>query len=329
MLFDSQFIPSSSAVLGILLLYIFIRPVLEYFYDAKNLRKFPNQNAISGFSDFGLVWERLAAFRTAELHEAHKKHPVIRVGPTSLSFRDVEAIKDIYGHSSTCLKGDMYRALQGSHANLVNVVDKGHHARKRKLLSNAFATRNLESWEYKVVDKIQRLFTQFDQAHGVANASGKEWAALDFQKWSNLFTIEAIADIGLSHTFGMLEAGNDLVTVRLENGDLVQYPFIKSLHGQNRPSSILVWPSAWYHVLRKLMGLVSSWFRSQYHDGERFHAIVHHVTHDRMARHDDADKLDDLFHSLMEDRAGCQLRLDLGELEAEVNVMSKFDFLSL
>ena len=49
------------------------------------------------------------------------------------------------------------------HFNLADVVDKPDHARKRKVLSSAYALKNLESWEFKVTDKVQRMFKHFDK----------------------------------------------------------------------------------------------------------------------------------------------------------------------
>lgn len=318
---SNHLLPSCFAFLGVSIIYFFVKPLVEYFYDAKSLRQYPNQNIFSGFTNLGLVYERLAPFRTANLYNAHKKDPIIRTGPSSLSFRDVRAIKDIYGHSSAFFKDDMYIALQGSHANMINVVDKNHHAKKRKLLSNAFATRNLLSWEYKVIDKVERLMRQFDDAQDSVETAGMDWAVLDFQLWFNLFTVEAIMDVALSYKTGMIEAGNDLITIKLKDGQLAEYPFIKCLHAQGRPTSLLVWPTTWYPALRKLMGLASSWFRSQYRDGAHFGEIVHHLTQDRIDRHQQSEKFDDLFQSLMEDRHGSPNELDLGEIEAEVSAI--------
>jgi len=45
---------------------------------------------------------------------------------------------------------------------MLNVVDRDKHARKRRMLSNAFATRNLEQWEFKIIDELERLHTQID-----------------------------------------------------------------------------------------------------------------------------------------------------------------------
>ncbi|RSM18005.1 hypothetical protein CDV31_003103 [Fusarium ambrosium] len=59
----------------------------------------------------------------------HKEHPVIRTEPNSLSYGSVQAIKDIYGHGTKCLKGEFYETLAGSHFHLADVVDKTDHAR--------------------------------------------------------------------------------------------------------------------------------------------------------------------------------------------------------
>lgn len=66
------------------------------------------------------------------------------MGPNALSFSDVRAIKDIYGHGTKCIKDMNYTITSGTHTNLFNVVHKEHHASKHKLLSAAFAIKNLE-----------------------------------------------------------------------------------------------------------------------------------------------------------------------------------------
>ncbi|KAF2098573.1 cytochrome P450 [Rhizodiscina lignyota] len=310
-----------TTLFGVFAFYFIIKPIVEYFYDAKRLRQYPNQNFLSGFTNLGYIYERLAAFRTANLNEAHKEHPIIRLGPNALSFGDVRAIKDIYGHSTTCSKGDMYWVAAGAHSNLLDVVDKGEHARKRRLVSHAFATRNLENWEYKVADKTERLIRQFDIACGVAEKAGERFAQIDYRKWSNLFTVEAIADIGLSYRMGMLERGNDLMTVERSDGTHREYGFIESLHGGNRATSIIVWPTAWFTIIRNITKLTSGWFRSQWQHGNNYGDIIKHMTRIRLERHEKGERLDDFFQFLMEDRGGVPHNLDIGEVEAEVNVI--------
>lgn len=75
------------------LVYFFIVPLFNYFRDVKGFRRYPNLNAIAGFTDLGFMWEAAQGFRSKKLYELHKAHPIIRIGPNSLSYGDVSAIK--------------------------------------------------------------------------------------------------------------------------------------------------------------------------------------------------------------------------------------------
>ncbi|KIW97333.1 uncharacterized protein Z519_02725 [Cladophialophora bantiana CBS 173.52] len=111
--------------------------------------------------------------------------------------------KDIYGHGSSCTKDLNYVILGGTHTHLIDVVDKVELGRKWKQLSSAFAIKNPEAWEFKVVEVTERLLKQFD-IHCTAPLpveDGIPYPAdlnLDYGKWINLFTIEAIDSIAMS-----------------------------------------------------------------------------------------------------------------------------------
>lgn len=63
-----------------------------------------------------------------------------------------------------CVSKTMYnKSITGDHPHVLNVVDRENHARKRRMLSNAFAARNLEQWEFKITDKVEKLVNQFDR----------------------------------------------------------------------------------------------------------------------------------------------------------------------
>ena len=98
---------SSAAI--IIALFV-LEPLVRYLWDPKKLRRFPNRNWLSGITNFGYIIESCYGFRSRRLHEIHQRYPVVRVGPDSLSFSTPEAIRAIYGHSSQCIKGDMYSA---------------------------------------------------------------------------------------------------------------------------------------------------------------------------------------------------------------------------
>ena len=76
-----------------LCIYSVVWPVIVYFKDPKKLRQYPNLNTIAGITDLGFIWESHQGFRSKTLLELHKKHPVVRIGPNSLSYGGVKAIK--------------------------------------------------------------------------------------------------------------------------------------------------------------------------------------------------------------------------------------------
>ena len=100
--------------------------------------------SLSGVSTIPFMILAHTGSRSSRLVELHKKHPVIRTGPTTLSYADPRAIKDIYGHNTKCTKDGSYVITAGSHFHLADVIDKPEHARKRKVLSSAYALKNLE-----------------------------------------------------------------------------------------------------------------------------------------------------------------------------------------
>jgi hypothetical protein len=111
--------------LAVCLFVCFIaRPLAIYYYDAKGLRKHPNFTLFSGISDVRFIYESQKGFRSRNLFEEHKKHPILRIGPNALSFSDPRAIKDIYGHGTPCIKGRFYSETAGTHSHLADVVDK-------------------------------------------------------------------------------------------------------------------------------------------------------------------------------------------------------------
>ncbi|KAH6645433.1 cytochrome P450 [Truncatella angustata] len=306
--------PTSLIVL-LLAVVLLLKPIAEYIIDSKNLRRFPNYNVLSGITNLGYMIERWRGFRSKTLHDCHKVHPVVRIGPNSLSFSSVSAMKAIYGHSTTTIKGDMYSDAAGPYPNILDAVSKDVHAHKRRLLSHAFATRNLEQWEFKIADKVERLVKQFDRICDTPEAT------LDYSRWTNLFTLDAIVDIALSYRLGCLDRGDDVILTESPDGKTEAVNYIESLHAVKRATSVIVWSSAWFGMLRSTLKLVPGFFRNQYSRGQGYDHMVAYLTQRRMQRYRDGEALDDLLQCILEDKEGKPQELESGEVEAEVNVL--------
>lgn len=81
------------AALWLLFIRFVLYPVVWYFIDPKGLRRYPNMSLLSGMTDLPFMFEAARGFRSKHLARLHKTHPVIRIGPNSLSYGDARAIK--------------------------------------------------------------------------------------------------------------------------------------------------------------------------------------------------------------------------------------------
>lgn len=293
-------------------------------YNSAGLRKFPNMSTFSGMSNIPFMLVARRGARSTHLSKLHKKEPVLRTGTNALSFGSVRAIKDIYGHGTPCTKDESYVLTAGSHYHLADVVDKADHARKRKVLSSAYALKNLESWEYKVADKVARMITQFDKRCTTPMPKGQnptvEECPIDFRMWTNFFSLDAIVDIGLSEKLGFLDQGHDRIDGIRTNGSPFEANLRECLYPTARKQSHLLWSYDNYPLIDKLSNLIP-YYRKMSQSSKGWDGIVLKRGKNRLERYRAGEKLDDFFQALMEDKNGQANNLEWGEILAEVNIM--------
>ncbi len=306
------------AVVTFGILFTLSKWTFDYFRDPKGLRRYPSMTWISGITNAPYMLLSYNGFRSKYMLELHRKtgHAIIRTGPSSLHFSDMRAIKDIYGHSSKCTKDDQYAVQAGSHMHLADVVDKPEHARKRKVLSSAYALKNLEDWEFKVADKVERLIAQFDQRC----SDGSRDIVVDYRPWTNYFTIDAIADIGLTHRMNLLDNGSGKTTSMAPDGTTYEVDFRECLYANSRATSVFCYSYDWYKRLAKLSRL-SPYFNRLWKLNDEWDGIPRYLAAERLKRYQAGEKGDDFFQALMEDRNGNPHNLEWGEIVAEVTIM--------
>ncbi|KAF7527305.1 hypothetical protein G7054_g10530 [Neopestalotiopsis clavispora] len=310
--------------LACLVFYFLFLPIYQYFRDDKGLRKYPSVNWLAGITNIGFMYEAFKGRRSKTLAELHKEHPVIRIGPNSLSFKSVQAIKDIYGHGTPCTKDYFYSALSGTHFHLADVIDKHDHARKRKNLAAAYAIKNLETWEHKVADKVQRLIKACDAACTgplKETVPAPEDLTFDYFNYANFFTEDAIVDIGLSERLGFLDQGSDECVAERMDGTLFRASYRKSLHNMATAQSRIIWAYDWFNFNKVLTGLVSKDFARMWELNKDWDGILYHRAKKRLARYQAGEKLDDFFQVIMEDKNGQAHNLPWGEIVAEISIM--------
>lgn len=318
---------STLAVVATLLYFVvtwLVLPIFRYFYDPKGFRKYQNYSIFSGITDIPYCYLSACGFRSRDLTEAHKSSPILRIGPNNLSFGDIRAIKDIYGHGTTCVKDLKYSLAGGPHPNLFDVVNKADHSAKRKRLSAAFAIKNLVHWEFKVVRTTERLLTAFDKlctqpllANSAPNPSD---LTVNFNHWINLFTIEAINNIALSSTLGLLEQGDDIVTAQRMDGSTYQAHYRKAQNQSAFAASHFAWDYENSKTFSAISRIFPKW-RKIWKDAEPWKDVIYHQAVARMSRYNNGEKLDDFFTALMDDKASQPHNLEWGEIVGEIGAI--------
>ncbi|KAL5003239.1 cytochrome P450 [Aspergillus recurvatus] len=175
--------------------------------------------------------------RLNRIYISHAHHPVIRVGLNAVSYGAPAAVKDIYGHGTTCVRARFYSEIPGSHAHLADV--------------------NLEGWEYKVFDMTARLIRVFDgkctePLPPAAQVPEEKDLSLDFRSWTNHFTVAAIANIGLSEDLGFLEQGSDIISSGSMDGKVKKVSFRECREASGTVAYRTIWAYDWFPALKRL-----------------------------------------------------------------------------
>ena len=113
----------------------------------------------------------------------------MRIAPNHLSISDPDALQIVYGHGTGTLKSTFYDAFVSIQRGLFNTRSRVQHARKRKIVSNIFAQKNVLEFEPHVREHLGNLFQQWDKLceGGKKGLSGEEgeggWHGSDGRVW--------------------------------------------------------------------------------------------------------------------------------------------------
>lgn len=195
--------------------------VIEYFVDAKNLRRFPSPG-IAGYSDLWALRYHWTNSRFRAVHDAHERlGPIVRIQPHHVSFTDPRALKDIYGHGSAIMKSPYYDNIAGEYHDVANATDRGEHSRKRRIMSHAFSHKHILTMEEVINEVLGTLVEALDQKLG---------QDIDIRYWFNLFTFDAISSLAFAQPFGFLGKGSDLTFGERADGSKYPINIVQTFH---------------------------------------------------------------------------------------------------
>ncbi|KAJ4248808.1 hypothetical protein NW762_012646 [Fusarium torreyae] len=315
------------AVTGFFLL--FFKHIYDYLRDPKGLRRFPGMTVLAPFTNLPCMYYASQGKRFRAFHEAHERlGPVVRVGPSSISFNDAVGFKDIYGHGSHVRKGEFYDVLAGSHRHLADVADREDHARKRRVLAGAYSQAGLERWEHIVADRTAALISQYDNLctepkyhatlHADPTYNDKLYkGCINHRHWMILFAQDAIAQIGLTADLNLIEAGHDVVVVKdVNNGKQRKFSYREALWRSHVIQTSFVWSPRWFSWLSYLSGWHPYWA-----DNTNYTHMCVDLVQRRLRRAEAGEELNDFFSYILQDKYGKANMYPIGEMVAECSIM--------
>lgn len=163
-----------------------LKPLVIYFIDPLDIRKYPAPNFLAATTPLWLMKETWMQRRTRSVHEQLKKRgDVLRVGPNQLIFNIPQAITDIYGHLAArkIIKDVFYDKMAGEHHDIVNTRDHEDHGQRRKYLSNSFALKTIVDMEPVIQDNFRRLLGRIDDHVQQTSKDPKASQVFNIRKW--------------------------------------------------------------------------------------------------------------------------------------------------
>ncbi|GFN13539.1 cytochrome P450 [Aspergillus tubingensis] len=146
--------------IGIALLVGFILLVLTralYLGVFHPLARYPGP-LLARFSNLYSAYHAWKGDIHIDIYRCHQRYgDHVRYAPNRLLINTAGAVQDIYGHRAPVKKYVNYRVLAQQAPNTLTMQDKIQHSRRRRVLSQGFSARSLESWQPRIVSQLDRL----------------------------------------------------------------------------------------------------------------------------------------------------------------------------
>lgn len=130
------------------------------------------------------------------LEQLHGKHGhFVRVGTGEVSITHPNAVQEIFGGDSKCLKSPWYDISRPQDSLLLRRSHAGHNE-LRRIWSPAFSTKAVRGYETRIQPYRNKLMAGLDAYDG---------KSLDVDHWLALYAWDVMGDLTFGHSFGMLD----------------------------------------------------------------------------------------------------------------------------
>ncbi|KIW99847.1 uncharacterized protein Z518_10775 [Rhinocladiella mackenziei CBS 650.93] len=170
------------------------------------LAQFPGP-FISKITDWSIVFQAASGDRHIETWTEHEKYgSIVRIGPNTLSFNTVTALKTIYSsRKANVQKANWYRTIDaGSKAFSVHSeIDKSRHAFRRRVLDQAFSESALSDAQSFILEDVKTWVVCLG-----ADIEKRGWTvARNMKDWCNWLGFDMMGDLTFGKSFGCVTKG--------------------------------------------------------------------------------------------------------------------------
>jgi cytochrome P450 len=141
-------------------------------------------------------------------YHLHQKYgTIVRFSPNSLSINDPAALRTIYAHGANVQKSVFYECFRAAPQAISTLLatEKQHHARKRRIMGQAFSDSALRGFEQYVQGHVKDLARRIDDTVISSTDATSEWSKpLDMAEWCNWLVFDIMGDLVFGRSFGTL-----------------------------------------------------------------------------------------------------------------------------
>ncbi|GLA35474.1 hypothetical protein AnigIFM63309_011314 [Aspergillus niger] len=165
--------------------------------------------------------------RHEDLYKLHQRHGrIVRIGPNRVTILDARALEPVYGHQANVQKSQWYHSFYS--VSIFNAIDRNVHARKRRVMSQAFSDHALRGMEPHILSAIRDWCLALgdehpnqsqgkqSQASSSSSSSGGGWSRpKDMVHWSACLIFDALGEICFGKTFNTTRSDENTFFFRL------------------------------------------------------------------------------------------------------------------
>ncbi|KAK2785655.1 hypothetical protein FQN52_008343 [Onygenales sp. PD_12] len=148
------------------------------------------KSAITGFK---------AYLRTGRLHEEYGDF--VRIRPREISINLADAVRDIHGPTSVCVKGPLYDISYPSRS-LQQIRDKAAHSKQRRAWDRGFSMKALATYEPRVLAHCAEILSQ------LSTRSQNGTKPVEISQWLDYFGFDVMGDLAFGKSFNMAKSGD-------------------------------------------------------------------------------------------------------------------------